>query len=384
MAAQDPPAAAALDLAGLEGALANNERIRKSTDLPLFYAQKEKDVCTAELFMERFEVAAQIARWILPEGEPNRYQRTCREFYLLLRGNALKWWASLDNCLDFDKTNWITVKARFLESYAKQYTPTSACTGLSEMKQRPTETVQDYFVRCNEIYDRIKDIRPGALEVWRGPLPQGVNNNDQLNRGKSQGTKEMGLFFLHLLFVAGLRDDIKLKTMEMNDANLEEARVTAKRIELLLHDKKAQRVMNIRNHQLSGQQLPESSDTSDTEEISSDEFYALMDEEVGQLNAIRAQKGKRAFHPRNNYSRRNFKRDLKKIVCHYCKKVGHYQKVCRKRLKENGNMVFYKGNDNSNNISEDQEQKQDKTDEPSPAAMSISDYYHINMIQSLN
>jgi hypothetical protein len=84
MAAQDPPAAAALDLAGLEGALANNERIRKSTELPLFYAQKEKDVCTAELFMERFEVAAQIARWILPEGEPNRYQRTCREFYLLL------------------------------------------------------------------------------------------------------------------------------------------------------------------------------------------------------------------------------------------------------------------------------------------------------------
>ena len=57
---------------GLADVLANQERIRKSTDLPLFYAQKEKDTCTAELFIQRFEVAAQIARWIGPADAADR------------------------------------------------------------------------------------------------------------------------------------------------------------------------------------------------------------------------------------------------------------------------------------------------------------------------
>ena len=52
--------------------LANQERIKKSTDLPPFYASS-KDVCTAELFIQRFEVAAEVARWIGPAGQANRY-----------------------------------------------------------------------------------------------------------------------------------------------------------------------------------------------------------------------------------------------------------------------------------------------------------------------
>jgi hypothetical protein len=366
MAAANPPPVAALDQAGMEAALANQERIRKSTDLPLFYAQKEKDVCTAELFLERFEVAANIARWILPEGQPDRYQRTCREFYLLLRGNALKWWASLDNCLDFDKTDWIAVRGRFLESYARQYTPTSACTGLAEMKQRPTENVQDYFVRCNEIYDRIKEIRPAALNIWRGNLPAGVANNNNLNLGKVQGVKEMGLFFLHLLFVAGLRDDIRMKTIELNDPNLEAARVSAKRIELLLADKKQQKqVMNIR------QKLVDYSDEESEEQFSEEEYLDLTEDEVGQLNAIRQNQGK----PPIRFKKR-FQRDLKNITCHYCDKKGHYQKVCRKRIREKGAMVYK----NANKANAVTEEEQVPTTEDTPAVMSISDYYHINAV----
>jgi Retrotransposon gag protein len=376
--AQAPPVVP-LDQAGMEAALANQERIRKSTDLPLFYAQKEKDVCTAELFIERFEVAAQIARWIGDAADPNRYQRTCREFYLLLRGNALKWWASLDNCLDFDKTNWLTVKARFLQSYAKQYTPTSACTGLAEMKQKTGETVQDYFVRCNEIYDRIKEIRPAALEIWRGALPQGVNNNVNLNLGKVQGVKEMGLFFLHLLFVAGLREDIRTKTIEQEDPDLETARVTAKRIELVLQDKQHnKKLMNV------GRNENADSDEEDfTDEYSDDEYLDLTEDEIVQLNAIRVSRGKRPIRPK-----RKFKRDFREITCHYCSKKGHYQKVCRKRIKEKGAMVFNK----ANQVSETEEANATATttttttspDSTTASAMSISSYYHINAVQSLN
>jgi hypothetical protein len=372
MAAPPPPPVVPLDQAGMEAALANQERIRKSTDLPLFYAQREKDVCTAELFMERFEVAAQIARWIGADGAPDRYVRTCREFYLLLRGNALKWWASLDNCLDFDKANWIAVRQRFLESYAKQYTPTSACTGLAEMKQRTNESVQDYFVRCNEIYDRIKEIRPNALQQWRGPLPAGVNNNVNLNLGKVQGVKEMGLFFLHLLFVAGLREDIRTKTIEADDANLEAARVSAKRIELVLQDKRQQKVMNVNKD-------PDSDDEDSTEECSEDEYLDLTEDEVMQLNAVRASRGKRPIRPR-----RKFKRDLRELNCHYCGKKGHYQKVCRKRIKEKGAMVYNKANNIESEDSTPTAATTTTTEAPTEAAMSITGYYGVNSIKSLN
>jgi Retrotransposon gag protein len=368
----DNPPVNPIDQAGMEAALANQERIRKSTDLPLFHAMKEKDVCTAELFIERFELAAEIARWILPVGQANRYARTCREFQLLLRGNALKWWASLDNCLDFDKTNWVAVKARFLESYAKHYTPTSACTGLAEMKQKPGENVQDYFVRCNEIYNRIKEIQPAGLQNWRGALPDGIANNVALNLGKRQGTKEMGLFFLHILFVAGLREDIRMKTMEQNDMDLEAARLTAKRVELLLLDKRQQKVLAMK-----GKAPSEDEDHSDEDTWSEGDLEDLTEEECLQLNAIRVRQGKKPFRGKRN--NRPF-RDLSEILCHYCNKKGHYQKVCRKRIKEKGAMVFKK----TNNIGETEEPTKEATEEPAASTMSISDFYRCNALRNLN
>jgi Retrotransposon gag protein len=363
--ADGAPVIVPIDQGGMEAALDRQERIRKSTDLPLFHAIKDKDVCTAELFMERFEVAANIAGWIRAEGQPDRYERTCREFYLLLRSNALKWWASLENCLDFDRTNWPAVRARFLESYAKQYTATSACTGLGEMKQRTGENVQDYFVRCNEIYDRIKEIRPAHLLQWRGPVPAGAAI-ERLNEGKTQGVKEMGLFFLHLLFVSGLRDDIRLKTMETNDLNLEAARLTAKRVELLLQDKKTLKIMNL--------QKGDTDEDSDAD-LSEEEYLDLTEEEIGQLNAIRFKQGKRPIQ------RRGFKRDFKGITCFYCNQKGHYQKVCRKRIREKGAIVNKPAQ--SNQI-EDQTPARPSEDPPTASAMAISEFYHCNAIQSLN
>lgn len=321
----------------LVDALANQERIRKSTDLPLFYAQKERDTCTAELFIQRFEVAAAIARWIGPAGDNNRYERVCREFYLLLRGNALQWWKSLDNCLDFDKTNWPIVRERFLESYARQYTPTSACTGLTEMKQKPNESVQDYFVRCNVIYDRIKEIKPAALDNWRGPIPPNLHD-DCLRRGKEQGVKEMGLFFLHLLFVVGLREDIRMKTIEAGDDNLEAARITAKAKELLLNDKKkVHQVFGVNENKLDSE---EESSECEVEELDEEEEAMLI-----QVNAMRRQQGKKPYRMKKRTS-------FKDIVCHYCHKKGHFQKICRKRQRDGAPMVT-KVNDISGKEEED-------------------------------
>ena len=363
-AAADVPAADPQQ--GLADVLANQERIRKSTDLPLFYAQKEKDTCTAELFIQRFEVAAQIARWIGAEGAADRYDRTCREFYLLLRGNALQWWASLDNCLDFDKTNWPLVKERFLESYARQYTPTSACTGLTEMKQRPGESVQDYFVRCNVIYDRIKEIKPVELDAWRGAVPAGQHANC-LNRGKMQGVKEMGLFFLHLLFVVGLREDIRMKTIEAGDNNLEQARLTAKQKELLLNDKKqVGKVFGVK--------------TKNESESEDDEYGSEVEEVLGNINALRRQQGKKPFRIGKKFN-------FKNIQCHYCKKKGHFQKICRKRQKDGAPMVNNKRVNEIINVDETESEEDEPTAEDEEvnsitSSMTLEDYYGVRSLKA--
>src|SRR5574343_642950 len=91
-AAAAPAAGAAqqLNQDQIRDVLANHDRIRKSTDLPLFYGRKDKDTCTARLLIERFETAARIARWNADEV------RKCEEFYLILRDRALIWWKGLE------------------------------------------------------------------------------------------------------------------------------------------------------------------------------------------------------------------------------------------------------------------------------------------------
>ena len=234
------------------------------------------------------------------------------------------------------------------------------------MKQRPGESVQDYFVRCNVIYDRIKEIKPVELDAWRGAQPAGMHPNC-LNRGKEQGVKEMGLFFLHLLFVVGLREDIRMKTIEVGDNNLEQARITAKQKELLLNDKKhVSKVFGV-NH-----------DDNDSDD---DSYGSEMDEPLQQVNALRRQQGKRPL-------RFGRKFNFKNIQCHYCKKKGHFQKICRKRQKDGAPMVNRKINEIINlDESEEEEEKDDQ--EESINALSLEDYYGIRSLkqtstQSLN
>ena len=73
--------AAAPDPAAMAAALANHDRLKRSTDLPLFYGRKDKDSITAHQLINRFNRAAVIADW--------NEARQCSEFNLILRDKAL-------------------------------------------------------------------------------------------------------------------------------------------------------------------------------------------------------------------------------------------------------------------------------------------------------
>jgi hypothetical protein len=154
--------------------------------------------------------------------------------------------------------------------------------------------------------------------------------------------------------------------MELNDQNLEAARLSAKRVELLLQDKKNLKVLSLR---WDGEE-----EDSNNEDLSDDEYLDMTEDEIGQLNAIRAQQGKRPI------KRPLFKRNFKGIMCYYCGLKGHYQKVCRKRIREKG-AIIHKPNQ-TNNIGEQKGPDQEQEEEV-PASMAISEFYNCNAI-SLN
>ena len=63
---------------GMAAALNQHDRIRRSTELPLFYGRKEKDSITAQNLVDRVNTAAEIATWDAA--------RKCNELHMILRG----------------------------------------------------------------------------------------------------------------------------------------------------------------------------------------------------------------------------------------------------------------------------------------------------------
>jgi hypothetical protein len=93
-------------------ALNDHDRLKRSTDLPLFYGRKEKDSITACHLIERIERAAIIATW------DNTHKIT--EFYMILRDKAIVWYESLQD-EDLDLDNWDIIKKEFLKMYQPKY-----------------------------------------------------------------------------------------------------------------------------------------------------------------------------------------------------------------------------------------------------------------------
>ena len=101
--------AAAAQQAAMQAALGAHDRVRRSTDLPLFFGRADKDTISARLLVDRIETAAQIAGW-------NDDARKLQEMYMILRDRAVVWWRSLPDA-GIDRAVWDDVKNEFLAMY---------------------------------------------------------------------------------------------------------------------------------------------------------------------------------------------------------------------------------------------------------------------------
>ena len=359
----------------LQQALNAHDRVRKSTDLPLFYGRKDKDAVSPNVLLDRINRASVIAGW-------NTDERKCTEFYMILRDRALIWWDSMENCDNVDRNVWADVQREFLAAYAPKFTARTTCTNFQELIQRTNENVHDYYLRVTEAFKKMCDAKPDGINNVR--TERGAATAEQAAAIKREGMMDSERFFMHQLFIAGLKEEIRTKIMEAGKTSIQESVTLARELEVILNDrKKPGTVSNVA-----------ADDHASKAEDDVDE------EELAAINAVRFQKGKpplrffkRPGQPthsglpqRPQQHQQNFN-----SKCRYCKIPGHSQKLCRKRIAAGAPCVDAQGKPyavQDNNIHAVQGQATANTASASAAAAAnaatasrlyaAQDPYHLN------
>jgi hypothetical protein len=142
----------------LAAALNDNDRMRRSMDILLFYACRKKDSVLPQILIDRIEDAAAIATW-------NEAQKI-RELKLCFPDRAIIWWKSLqDNNIDL--AIWEDVKKEFLDTFELKYYAKTVCANFADLKQHPDESMNDYRCRVQVTYDRLIDNKPPTMAAVR-------------------------------------------------------------------------------------------------------------------------------------------------------------------------------------------------------------------------
>lgn len=311
-----------------QNALLHHDRVRRSTDLPTYHGIPGKDTISARDLIKRFETAAGIAKWTEAE-------KKCQEFYMILRDDALVWWATMKD-YKLDTKNWDVVKAHFIKKFEPKSTAKTSCANLVELAQRPGETANKFHFRLFQIYERLCEARPEDMfNVTLVPANPAAATAEELKKIKLEGIEEMEMFIKHQLFLAGLREPLRSDVMKEGKATLGESIDLAAELEAI--SRKNEKTIAVIQEEEEGP-------TTSGEMINIDD---LDDDELEAVNLIRKRSGKKPFFRKNGNSR-SFNRNgngngNSSIKCRYCKKQGHMQKECHSRRRDNAPMVDVTG-----------------------------------------
>ena len=298
--------------AQIANAINNADRVRKVTEIPLFYARADKDTIVPHVLLDRVETAAQIAGWDNP--------RKCLEFFNILRDKAHEWHEGL-KLLKVPLNNWDRVKQEFLQAYEPRYTAHTACTNIRELTMKPGETVQEYFNRVSVVFTRLLSARPANFELAQTVFqPQPMTPAENMRVAKAEGIDAADQFFLTQLFIAGMNEDLRREVMKDGHLMLQDVLNSARMNEVILKEKR----------------FKVSAIGSENPEIAEIE---LSSEEIEAVNQIRQRNGKGSLpSAQNGHRKPKFGGQ-----CRYCHRPGHKQTDCRQRKAAGAPCVDDKG-----------------------------------------
>ena len=308
---------AAAAAAAVAEALRVHERNKRSTDLPLYFGKRDKDNISPQFLLDRITHAGAIAGW--------NDARKAEELYMTLRDRALLWYETLATVPGVDRADWPTLQREFLNAFAPKYSAKTNCSNFADMIQRSHESVQDYYLRIWDIFRNMCKSKPAVINAVRADAGAAAAVI------KREGIEDMESFFLHQLFLAGLKEDVRAKVMEANRVQLHDSLALAREIEVIQADKKGSKGVTVAA-------VHEVPDNDRDDKIAPD---GLDEDEIEIINAIRNRKGKKPFFRKNGQSSNYQSRTPFK--CFYCKKPNHYQKDCKTRIRDKAPMVNSKG-----------------------------------------
>ena len=338
----DPAAAAAAAANAL--AIQRQVEAHRQSDLaklPLF-AGDSKDTFSAEQWIERIDRARTASNW--NDGQ------TMAFVFNALRANALLWYDSLRRT-GVDRDNWAQFRDAFLESWSTTRTARTATVNLADLRQGQNESVVCYYPRVVKAVDDLEALIPlGAFPIPATPWPAAFTEVDEfvaipvadraaaaqylVRHGATAAFNHMALN----LFVSNLKPAIRDELLKTNPATLYEAFQQAIQLERLAADPKRVTV-----HAMAVEAAPTPPSTPAIATTNDDED---IDAEINALNfKLRSLKNKRDGGRRNEHrpSGQNANRPPRQAqrstatrdsVCYYCKKLGHFQDVCRSRLRD--------------------------------------------------
>ena len=325
----DAAAAANPDLAQI---LQEHEANKKTTTIPIFYGTA-KDTISGKNLIKRINQAAQVANW--------NDQRKLNELINAVRATAQD---NLDAILETmtGEQNWTNVVKAFLMHYDPKNTEKASCTVIADLHQKPGELVGDYYGRVNTHFRQIRDNRPALTytpseaELNATPEAQREGLRNAIQRASNLGYQHMQ----QLIFTAGLQDRLRHKVMEKACTSLWACYAYASELETIQSDKEKKAKLNAVRH-------PEDEAVPDQPQDELDRDDWETEEEFNAINAVRVRRGMPP-RPRPKFFRRpnasgpatgssNTNNGNKKDYrCRYCKKAGHSQAECRKRIREGG------------------------------------------------
>jgi hypothetical protein len=286
----------------IAAALNDHDCMKRSTDIPLFFARRDKDTVLLRILIDHIEDAAEIATWDAA--------RKIWELKLCFRENAIIWWKSLRD-YTINLNDWDEVKKEFLETYEPKYSAKTICANFADLKQMPNKSMNDLGCRVQVAYDCLVDNKPATMTTIRGTIAAGATEAQV----KAEGIKDMALFFKHQLFLAGLKDSVRDKVVEAGKDTFQESMKLAHELEAIHNDhKRSQRIAAVKA----------SLAPAEAANIPWDDIGM---EEIDQIAAVRRNNAHRNQNPSRNTGstvnaapvRSNGPRNPN-IVCRYCKK----------------------------------------------------------------
>jgi hypothetical protein len=187
-----------------------HDRLRKSTEIPLFYGIAAKDTQTPGEFIDRINNAQQAAGWDDP--------RKLVEMQNCLRGPALEWWKYMRSA-GINTANWNDVRTNFRSTFERKYTAHLHTLSLKDLNIKPNETMTEFQMRVHQTFRNVID-----------------------NRGNMADVAACDNFYMKIHFIAGLPTEVRTEVMKQPRATFEDAAVAARDADILLADRKSARV----------------------------------------------------------------------------------------------------------------------------------------------